>query len=330
LLAEALTTHGTALARLARYEQAHLTLQSAVERAQQAGDTEGAGQAALALIEELAERLIYTELAATYEHAADLLSHSQHSGLLTRLCAASRRVIYLITARPAPALALMPKHAEDPLNAHSKLWQGYSLRAEIHRYEQHMIALALKAADGSVTRAASLLGIEHHQTLIAILNNRHQNLLPERKPVIPRHRSISRRWPATSRRAAEKEQRPVTILYVEDNQLLLRTMKETLTLEGWKVELCEDGSEALAKIESAAHYDLLLLDSNLPEVGGIELTRRARDLAHRQRTPIIVFSASRVERAAREAGANEFLRKPEDVKAVVMTIKSLLSAQVDK
>jgi tetratricopeptide (TPR) repeat protein len=98
LVAEALTTHGTALARLGRYEQAYMTLQSAVERAQQAGDLEGAGQAALTFIEELAERFIPSELATIYERAAELLAHSQHLGLLTRLCGAAKRVIYIITA----------------------------------------------------------------------------------------------------------------------------------------------------------------------------------------------------------------------------------------
>jgi CheY-like chemotaxis protein/tetratricopeptide (TPR) repeat protein len=330
LLAEALTTHGTALARLARYEPAHLTLQSAIERAQQAGDLEGAGQAALALIEELAERLTTVELAATYERATDLLSNSQHPGLLARLCAAARRVIYIITARPAPFLAPTPENAKEFRASLAEFWEGYSLRAEMHRYEQRMIALALKAAGGSVTRAAGLLGIEHHQTLIAILNNRHKDLLPERKPPVTRHRKIMSRRRSHSLTAVDKERRSVKILYVEDNQLLLRTMQETLSLEGWMVELCENGTEALAKIESDKVYDLLLLDSDLPGVSGIELIRRARKLPHRRQTPIIMFSASRVEMAAREAGANAVLRKPDDVKVVVKTVARLLSARSDR
>jgi CheY-like chemotaxis protein/tetratricopeptide (TPR) repeat protein len=330
LLAEALTTHGTALARLGRHEQAHLTLQSAVESAQQAGNLEDAGQAALTLIEELAERFAPNELAAVYERAAELLSTSQHPGLLTRLCAAARRVLYLITARPFPALFPAHENAKEYRVSIAEMWEGYSLRAEIHRYEQRMIALALKAAGGSVTRAASLLGIEHHQTLIAILNNRHRNLLPERKPAVVRRRKISRRRRSPARVAPEKEKRSVTILYVEDNSLLLRTMKETLSMEGWRVEVCEDGAEALARIESEERFDLILLDNHLPEVSGIELIRRARALPHRQQTPIIMFSASRVEEAAREAGANEFLRKPDDVKVVAQTIARLLSARSER
>jgi tetratricopeptide (TPR) repeat protein len=57
LLAEALITHGTALARLHLYSQSYATLQHAIEVAQQAGANEHAGRAALTIIEELGEHL---------------------------------------------------------------------------------------------------------------------------------------------------------------------------------------------------------------------------------------------------------------------------------
>jgi DNA-binding response OmpR family regulator len=104
-------------------------------------------------------------------------------------------------------------------------------------------------------------------------------------------------------------------------------MMDTLMMENWRVDVCEGGAQALAKIESFEAYDLLLLDSNLPGMSGIELTRRARELAHRQQTPIIVFSARNVEVAARRAGANAFLRKPDDVGSVVKTITRLIAAR---
>src|SRR5918999_1556443 len=67
LYAEALTTHGIALARLGRYQRARLTLQNAVVVAENAGDTEGAGRAALSIIEELGERLTIDDLSFTFE-----------------------------------------------------------------------------------------------------------------------------------------------------------------------------------------------------------------------------------------------------------------------
>jgi CheY-like chemotaxis protein len=119
--------------------------------------------------------------------------------------------------------------------------------------------------------------------------------------------------------------RPITILCVEDNKLVLGAVKEMLELEGWGVEVCEDGRTALAKIKSAEHYDLIITDNELPGMRGLDLIRQARRLIHRQRTPIIILSANEVEREATRAGANVSLRKPEDIKVITETVAGLLA-----
>lgn len=120
--------------------------------------------------------------------------------------------------------------------------------------------------------------------------------------------------------------RPPTILCVEDNRLILNALRETLEMEGWHVEVCQDGITALAKINSNEHYDLITLDNDLPGVSGLELLKHARSLSHRQQVPIIMCSASDIEREAWRAGANAFLRKPEDMNAIAETVASLLLA----
>jgi transcriptional regulator with PAS, ATPase and Fis domain len=99
LLAEALTTHGVALARVEQHEQARFTLERAVEVAEQAGDLEGAGRAALTLIEELTGLLSEDELRETYNRADQLLSRTQHSETIGRLRECARRVIETRQAR---------------------------------------------------------------------------------------------------------------------------------------------------------------------------------------------------------------------------------------
>lgn len=93
VLAEALTTHGVALARLGRYEESRLTLERAMEVASQAGDNEGAGVAALTIIEESNERLRVDEAASLYERADQSLVNSQNSETLARLRSCARRVL---------------------------------------------------------------------------------------------------------------------------------------------------------------------------------------------------------------------------------------------
>lgn len=93
LLAEALTTWGTTLARLARRDEARTVLQRAFEVAERAGDLEGAGVAELTTLEELGDHLTSVELRAIYELADHLLARTQQPKILERLRSCARRVI---------------------------------------------------------------------------------------------------------------------------------------------------------------------------------------------------------------------------------------------
>ncbi|HJR09117.1 MAG TPA: tetratricopeptide repeat protein [Pyrinomonadaceae bacterium] len=311
LYAEALTTHGIALARMGRPQNAYEVLRRAVEVAEQAGDGESAGQAALTIIEECGSHLTERELNTTYERAADLLDKSQNMATIKRLCACARRVLFLLNASPSPP---------D--------WKGFSFRDAVRRYESHLIERALKDADGMVSKAAQWLGFKHHHSLISLLKNRHQHLLHVRTPIVPRKRSIIRA-PAGNYRAIhrlpERAARTVVILHVEDNKFLADAVRETLEEEGWTVRHLSNGADALREIAGDAQYDLLLLDNELPGTSGVEIVRRARTLPHRQQTPIIMFSASDCEAEARRAGADAFLRKPKDIALLTETVARLLA-----
>lgn len=85
-----------------------------------------------------------------------------------------------------------------------------------------------------------------------------------------------------------------------------------------------DGASALEKISGDSHFDLLLFDYDLPDLNGIELVQKARQMVHRSGTPIVMLSATPVEAAASEAGADVFLNKPQDIGSLVETITRLL------
>ena len=258
------------------------------------------------------------ELRETFERAADLVSNSKNPATLARLSACASRVVRALSSS-APAAEETPQSVEER-------WAGFSLKTEVLRYESELIERALRDAGGVVSRAAKLLGFKHHQTFVALLNNRHKSLLHARSPIVPRRRSLVKvREPRrTAHHRADREARVVTILFVEDNRVVADAIRDTLELEGWRVEACFDGASALRKVEGEDYFDLLLLDEDLPGVSGLELTNRARSLPHRVGTPIIIFSATNRETAAREAGADAFLRKPQDILALVPTIERLL------
>jgi two-component system chemotaxis response regulator CheY len=313
LLAEALTTHGTALSRSERAQEALEALRRAVEVAREAGNAEQAGRAALTIIEELGGHLSGEELSDTYERAAEMLSDSQNMATLKRLCTCARRALSLLGRRDAPP---------D--------WEGFSLREAIRRYEGGLIEKALKDAGGQVTRAAQLLGIKYHNGLVAMLKGRHRNLLSERTPVQSRRRSIIKVREEQGQRVAQDERqgdakRAISILHAEDNQVVAAAVKETLEMEGWRVETFVNGVVALGRLQSDAPFDALLFDNELPGMRGIEIIRRAREMPRHRHTPILMLSASECESEARAAGVDVFLRKPQDVLSLADTIKRLLA-----
>ena len=110
-----------------------------------------------------------------------------------------------------------------------------------------------------------------------------------------------------------------TVLYVEDHDLVLFTVKQLLELEGWRVRVCRDGSHALKQIAGDEHFDLIILDAELPAVSGFDLIRRARALAHREATPIVMFTALECGEDALSAGANACLKKPGGIKDLLDT-----------
>lgn len=181
-LAEALTTHGKALARLNQTQAAKMTLDKAVEIAQNAGNPDRGGIAAVTAIEELSSYLSVDALQTYYRAAETLLAKSQNLSIRTRLGDCARRVL---------SLALTEANAETGDTATPPLQQGFSLDAEVLRYEGNLIRRALEESGGSVTRAARMLGVTH-QGLAFILNGRHSDLLSIRTPVKRRRRSIIR------------------------------------------------------------------------------------------------------------------------------------------
>jgi tetratricopeptide (TPR) repeat protein len=194
LLAEALTTLGVAQARGGRHEEARGSFERAVEVLEAAGDRAGAGLAALTLIEEAGESLSHDELCDAFARAHEALDGTRNLDTLSRLTACARRTIESFMALRAGGGPGTPEER----------WEGFSLKAEVLRYEAELISRALRDAEGVVSRAAKLLGFKHHQTFVALLNNRHKSLLGERRPVIPRRRSLINRPRRQAHHAGKK------------------------------------------------------------------------------------------------------------------------------
>jgi len=316
LLAEALTTHGIAQARLGNQPRSRVLLQRAIEVAETSGDLEGAGRAHLSLIEEMGDQTAATELAAIYQSATDLLQRSQDPSVGKRLISCARKVIE----------ALGNSEGDDRERMENS-WEGFSFKEKILDCERTLIERALRDSNGSVTRAARLLGFKHHQSLISLINSRHKELLKTRTAVRKRRRHIFSKPRKIKYRPAglpEAGSTQISILHAEDNEPLANLINEMLSDEGWRVELCVDGDSALRNLTSDERIDLLLVDNELPGLSGLDLVKRTRKMTHRRRTPIVMLSGNDCETEAWRAGVDAFLKKPQQVKDLPSTISRLL------
>jgi transcriptional regulator with GAF, ATPase, and Fis domain len=165
-----LITHGTALARLGKSEQAQFILQRAVNTAHQVGALNKAGMAALTLIEEI-EGLSPDVLELAYDRASEWLATSQSQEVLQRVIAVSKKI------RVNPSTEMHSEEAVEPL-----LNIKCDLTQEKLKHERELIRQALAKVDGRLTRAASLLGMTY-QGLAYIIEKRHPDLLKERSPI---------------------------------------------------------------------------------------------------------------------------------------------------
>jgi len=127
---------------------------------------------------------------------------------------------------------------------------------------------------------------------------------------------------------------PPLVLYAEDNRLWALAVIDTLELLGCRVEHLSCGTMALVVLRCAKdrgrHYDLIVLDNDLPSMSGLEVTRQARQMPEWQRTPIILMALEDCTEAALEAGADELLRKPNNLVTFADAVRRLLSASRER
>ncbi|MGH9930186.1 MAG: helix-turn-helix domain-containing protein [Pyrinomonadaceae bacterium] len=175
VLADVLITQGIALARASHNERAQFIFQKAIEAAYKVGALNKAGLAALTLIEEV-DQLAPATLQAAYQQAREWLADSQSQGVLLRLNKAAGKFVSSVRSE------LSAEDATEIL-----LTKNFDLQEKMLEYERAMIRQALTQANGSVTHAASLLGLSH-QGLGYVIENRHKDLLRERSPIRRRAR----------------------------------------------------------------------------------------------------------------------------------------------
>jgi two-component system, OmpR family, response regulator len=117
----------------------------------------------------------------------------------------------------------------------------------------------------------------------------------------------------------------VRVLLAEDDLRLAAVLEQSLIEAGWDVEVVHDGRSAYGRaLPDGLPYDVLLLDWMLPEMDGLTVCRRLRDLG--VTTPVMVLTARGEVRDrihGLDAGADDYLPKPFDLDELLARLRAL-------
>ncbi|GAA0581978.1 response regulator [Caenispirillum bisanense] len=117
-----------------------------------------------------------------------------------------------------------------------------------------------------------------------------------------------------------------TILIVEDNDLNMKLFNDLLQAHGYDTLQTKDGREVLG-IAREKRPDLILMDIQLPEISGLEITRMLKDDADLRSIPVVAVTAFAMkgdEEKIREGGCEGYIAKPISVATFLQTVNKFL------
>src|SRR5262250_734964 len=120
---------------------------------------------------------------------------------------------------------------------------------------------------------------------------------------------------------------PRTVLIVEDNDLNMKLFNDLLEAHGYDTLQTKDGVEAL-RMARTHRPDLILMDIQLPEVSGLEVTKWLKEDDDLRSIPIIAVTAFAMkgdEQKIRDGGCEAYIAKPISVASFMSTVERFLS-----
>ncbi len=113
------------------------------------------------------------------------------------------------------------------------------------------------------------------------------------------------------------------ILVVDDEPQIRRVLRATLTEQGYEVQDARSGDDALILMRES-HFDLILLDMNMPGMGGLETCRVIRASSEVAIIMLTVHNLEKEKVAALDAGADDYVTKPFSTPELLARVRAAL------
>ena len=116
------------------------------------------------------------------------------------------------------------------------------------------------------------------------------------------------------------------VLVVEDNDVSRTVVRHMLAPRGYPVDCAATGAEAIEKASRGVYF-AILMDLQLPDMSGIDVTRAIRQFPHHAETPIIAFTANTADEyrtLCRKEGMQGFLGKPVNLQELMAALSRLV------
>lgn len=122
---------------------------------------------------------------------------------------------------------------------------------------------------------------------------------------------------------------PKKILIVEDNDLNLKLFRDLLMAHNYEIVETKDGLEAI-RLARSENPDLILMDIQLPEVSGLDVTRRLKadtDVSHIPIIAVTAFAMKDDEEKILAAGCEAYISKPISIVPFLNTVRKFLGEE---
>ena len=193
---------------------------------------------------------------------------------------------------------------------------------EIEEYKKVPIIMLSSSTNRELRKKAEEIGISHYLikpvSRSRLFNAIIENLLKEKVIKISESKKV------------KKIKKRLRILLAEDNPVNQKVAKTILEKHGFQVIIANNGKEAVELLTKES-FDLVLMDVQMPEMDGLEATRKIRELGIK--TPIVALTANAFEEDRKrcfEAGMDEYLSKPIKIEELLNIISNFFETETEQ